>query len=85
MPRDGGERSEEGKDLSGRKGRSGKGDPPAGGPMSDVAAAEYLSEILPELVRVADRGGLDIVAYLLEMARVETTNTALRGASRERG
>ena len=43
----------------------------AGGELpSDIAAADYLLGVLPELKRVADRNGLEVAAYLLEMALV---------------
>lgn len=35
----------------------------------DLEAAEYLAGILPEVVRIANRSGLEVVAYLLDMAR----------------
>jgi hypothetical protein len=35
----------------------------------DVAAADYIAGILPELIRIADQADLDLVAYLLEVAR----------------
>lgn len=47
--------------------------------------ADYLAEVLPELVKVADRGGLDLVAYLLEMARVEVTSRSLGQKTRNPG
>jgi hypothetical protein len=36
---------------------------------TSAAAAEYLASLLPELTSLADRAGLEVVAYLLEMAR----------------
>ncbi|MEJ8573405.1 hypothetical protein [Microbaculum marinum] len=35
-------------------------------PASD--AVEYLSGVLPEMIQLAERAGLDLVAYLLKMA-----------------
>ncbi|WP_436641285.1 hypothetical protein [Microbaculum sp. FT89] len=70
-------------ELSGRKGRDGEGKLPAIAPPSDQAAAEYLAGILPELVHIADQGGLDLTAYLLEMARIEATSKAMNAASRK--
>jgi hypothetical protein len=54
-------------------------------PLTDAAAAEYLSDILPELVRVADRGGLDMVAYLLEMARMAAAENAMKSNNTKAG
>ncbi len=65
--------------LMGRKGRKTDSDESAGAALTGAAAAEYLSDILPELVRVADRGGLDMVAYLLEMARIAAAETVIIG------
>ncbi|MCT8973183.1 hypothetical protein [Microbaculum marinisediminis] len=53
------------------------------GPPSDLAAADYLAGILPELVQIADRAGLDLTAYLLEMARIEATSKAMNSAARK--
>lgn len=45
--------------------------PTAVDPALRLATADYLATFLPELVSLADRSGLELVAYLLEMARVE--------------
>ncbi len=45
-------------------------------PASGRATAEYLAAFLPDLVRLADGAGLELVAYLLEMARVEAESEA---------
>lgn len=33
--------------------------------------AEYLTQLLPELARMAERSGLDVAAYLLKVAQLE--------------
>lgn len=71
--------------MSGRKGRDHERVTTSIGPLSGAAAADYLAEILPDLVKVADRGGLDLVAYLLEMARVELTSSAMGQRGRKPG
>jgi len=43
---------------------------------SDVAATDYLLGVLPELKQVADRNGLEVAAYLLEMALVSVEEEA---------
>ena len=45
-------------------------------PAMRLATAEYLAAFLPDLVRLADGAGLELVAYLLEMARVEAESEA---------
>jgi hypothetical protein len=62
----------------GRKSQKTDIEVPPGEPLTGSATAEYLSAILPELVRVADRGGLDMVAYLLEMARIAAAEDAMK-------
>ncbi len=71
--------------MSGHKGRDIERETPPDTPLSDAAAAAYLAGILPELVKVADRGGLDLVAYLLEMARIEVTDNAMGRGGRKPG
>jgi hypothetical protein len=56
------------------------------GPSSDVerrrATAEYLTDMIAQLESMARTGGLDLVAYLLAMARVEADSHArILGAS----
>lgn len=65
------------------KGLTGKRSHPATvDPDQRLAAAQYLATFLPELVRLADAGGLDLVAYLLEMARVEAAAEARAAQAR---
>jgi hypothetical protein len=42
------------------------------------ATADYLATMLEELVPLAQRNGLPVVAYLLDMALVEVKTTASR-------
>ncbi|TCT11352.1 hypothetical protein EDC22_104109 [Tepidamorphus gemmatus] len=59
------------------KGLTGKRSRPATvDPQQRLATAQYLATFLPELVRLADAAGMDLVAYLLEMARVEAAAEA---------
>jgi len=69
----------------GRKSRKTDSDEPEKPPLTDAAAAEYLSDILPELVRVADHSGLDMVAYLLEMARIAAAENAMNTNNNKAG
>ena len=69
----------------GRKNPKTDPDGPVKTPLADAAAAEYLSDILPGLVRVADRGGLDMVAYLLEMARIAAAENTMNANNTKAG
>jgi hypothetical protein len=54
---------------------------------SEIVAAEYISDILPGMVRVADNAGLDLVAYLLQMAcdaAAEESGSSKKRAARSR-
>ena len=67
--------------------------PPGGGPASlgdalDVVAgatstAQYISDMSHELRGMAEKAGLDLLAYLLEMVRIEA-GTLIRKASEPR-
>lgn len=45
-------------------------------PAVRLATAEYLAGHLPDLVRLADRADLELVAYLLDVARLEAEEQA---------
>jgi hypothetical protein len=63
-------------------------DDPAGAsePLDEAghsrAVAEYLSDMIEQLESIARRGGLDLLAYLLSMARVEAETNARTGGHR---
>ena len=52
------------------------------GPPPGVAAADYLAGMLPGLVRVADGAGLELVAYLLQMASDAAAEEAVQVGKR---
>jgi len=68
----------EGKVLKGRDRGDAAGELEPLGPLTTTETAEYLSQILPELVRIADRGKLEMVAYFLDMARITATECVPR-------
>ena len=45
-------------------------------PSGNRATAEYLTDMIAQLESMARTGGLDLVAYLLAMARVEAGSNA---------
>jgi hypothetical protein len=46
------------------------------------AVAEYLTDMIEQLESISRRGGLDLLAYLLSMARVEAETNARAGGHR---
>lgn len=51
-------------------------DSPAPEPMGRPKAAAYIAALSADLVNLARENGLDTLAYLLDMARLEAANTA---------
>jgi hypothetical protein len=43
-------------------------------PVDRVAAADYVAELSTELANLARQHGLDALAYILDMARLEAEN-----------
>ena len=54
-----------------------------GGPINRAAAASYVAELSTELANMARQHGLDALAYILDMAKLEAEN-ATRHVNRRR-
>jgi hypothetical protein len=54
-----------------------------GGPIDRAAAASYVAELATELANLARQHGLDALAYILDMAKLEAEN-ATRHVNRRR-
>lgn len=52
--------------------------PDAFAPNDPAALAAYIAQISGELARLSRENGLPTLAYILEMARLEARNAALR-------
>jgi hypothetical protein len=50
-------------------------------PTDRAAAAEYLASLLEEMSPLAQRHGLDVAAYLLDMAHMEVSSVSRRHSS----
>ena len=53
--------------------------PPQPGAMQPGEAADYIGEVSSELATLARRCRLDLLAYLLEMVRLEAGHCATKG------
>ncbi|MDQ2953876.1 MAG: hypothetical protein M3R18_02930 [Pseudomonadota bacterium] len=51
-------------------------DNPAAEPMGRPKSAAYIAALSAEMIDIARANGLDTLAYLLDMARLEAANTA---------
>jgi len=57
-------------DAGAVKARGGPGEPP----VDRAMAADYVAELSSELANLARQHGLDALAYILDMARLEAEN-----------
>jgi hypothetical protein len=53
-----------------------------GASKSQPEAARYIADLTGEMVKMARGSGFDVIAYLLELARLEAEETAQKLATR---
>ena len=68
-----------GKDLSANDVSGAEDSVHPGGKMSPVETAQYVAEFSAELSYLARTANLDLLAYLLDMARLEAIRTVQSG------
>jgi hypothetical protein len=68
-----------GKGLSAKDVSGAEGSVRAGSGMSPAETAQYVAEFSAELAYLARKANLDLLAYLLDMARLEAIRTVQAG------